>query len=144
MAAVTASHFVSQSSHSIGGVFGCEPRAFQSGRVSCLGNQATAYHGLRPLNRLDMLQMKTKAKTTSRRRLTPQNRRPLMVVVCANGMNMVLVAAEVGPWSKTGGLGDVLGGLPPALAVSLYDSLNLLFFFLGYRWFADHCGLIFF
>ncbi|KAJ9539046.1 hypothetical protein OSB04_031779 [Centaurea solstitialis] len=37
------------------------------------------------------------------------------VIVC--GMNLVFVGAEVGPWSKTGGLGDVLGGLPPAMAV---------------------------
>ncbi|CAN6480481.1 unnamed protein product [Victoria cruziana] len=31
-------------------------------------------------------------------------------------MDIILVSAEVGPWSKTGGLGDVLAGLPPALA----------------------------
>ncbi|XP_024963545.1 granule-bound starch synthase 1, chloroplastic/amyloplastic [Cynara cardunculus var. scolymus] len=37
-------------------------------------------------------------------------------IVC--GMNLVFVGAEVGPWSKTGGLGDVLGGLPPAMAAN--------------------------
>jgi starch synthase len=30
-------------------------------------------------------------------------------------MHVVHVAAEVSPWAKTGGLGDVLGALPPAL-----------------------------
>ncbi|KIZ00339.1 hypothetical protein MNEG_7624 [Monoraphidium neglectum] len=34
----------------------------------------------------------------------------------ANPLNLVFVAAEVAPWSKTGGLGDVVGGLPIELA----------------------------
>ena len=31
-------------------------------------------------------------------------------------MDILLVSSEVAPWSKTGGLGDVAGALPRALA----------------------------
>jgi hypothetical protein len=34
----------------------------------------------------------------------------------ATPLNVVFVSAEVSPWSKTGGLGDVVGGLPVELA----------------------------
>jgi granule-bound starch synthase len=34
----------------------------------------------------------------------------------ATPLNIVFVSAEVSPWSKTGGLGDVVGGLPVELA----------------------------
>lgn len=33
-----------------------------------------------------------------------------------NPLDIVFVSAEVAPWSKTGGLGDVMGALPQAMA----------------------------
>ncbi|KAF6143659.1 hypothetical protein GIB67_015299 [Kingdonia uniflora] len=39
-------------------------------------------------------------------------------------MNLVFVGAEIGPWSKTGGLGDVLGGLPPAMAANGHQVMT--------------------
>jgi hypothetical protein len=36
--------------------------------------------------------------------------------VCKERLNVVMVSSECAPWSKTGGLGDVAGSLPKALA----------------------------
>lgn len=36
--------------------------------------------------------------------------------MCSTPLDIVFVSAEVAPWSKTGGLGDVMGALPQAMA----------------------------
>lgn len=74
-------------------------------------NQAFTYVGLRSLNKLHVRSNARAAKTSENSGSEKFNRK----TVCG-GMNLVFVGAEVGPWSKTGGLGDVLGGLPPVLA----------------------------
>ncbi|KAF1878369.1 hypothetical protein Lal_00047037 [Lupinus albus] len=82
-----------------------------------LNNKSLSYEGLRSLNKLQMRTRTTHAtKTCSSSRIINNNDKVLSKIVCGKGMKFVFVGAEVGPWSKTGGLGDVLGGLPPALA----------------------------
>jgi granule-bound starch synthase len=80
------------------------------------------HNGLRSLNNLNVLKMRSRANAVSRQAIgkvkKTENNRPFLQVICAQGMNLIFVGAEVGPWSKTGGLGDVLGGLPPAMAAN--------------------------
>lgn len=115
MATVTASHLVSVSSSH--GASGSETKTNLTQITH--KNQAMTHNGLRSLNNLDMLRVKSPkavARQAVRKVKDPKTDRNVGPIVCGHGMSIVLVSAEVGPWSKTGGLGDVLGGLPPALA----------------------------
>ncbi|KAK8983895.1 hypothetical protein V6N11_009677 [Hibiscus sabdariffa] len=107
MATVTASHFVSRASH------GGETKANLCQNIGLRNQQPMTHNGLRSLSKLDRLKTRTnavkQAHSTADNKLSGR-------IVCGTGMNIVFVGAEVGPWSKTGGLGDVLGGLPPAMA----------------------------
>ncbi|KAB1215553.1 Granule-bound starch synthase 1, chloroplastic/amyloplastic [Morella rubra] len=119
MATLTASHFVSRTSQvNSHGSSGSETKA-NLAQMS-LRAQAITHHGLRSLNKLDMLQMGTHSKAIAMQAQSKvrntENDRCAGKIICGQGMNLVFLSAEVGPWSKTGGLGDVLGGLPPAMA----------------------------
>ncbi|XP_022856059.1 granule-bound starch synthase 1, chloroplastic/amyloplastic-like [Olea europaea var. sylvestris] len=117
MATVTTSHFVSHA-HSEATSVGSKSSLSQIG----LRNQIVSHNGLRSMNTVDMLQLRTNAKVTAKQSRSIVKKisagRPSGTIICGTGMSLVFVAAEVGPWSKTGGLGDVLGGLPPAMAAN--------------------------
>ncbi|OEL23155.1 Granule-bound starch synthase 1, chloroplastic/amyloplastic [Dichanthelium oligosanthes] len=79
--------------------------------------------GLRSRASPDTLSLRTSARAAPRQQAHRRAQRgggrfPSLVVCAASGMNVVFVGAEMAPWSKTGGLGDVLGGLPPAMAAN--------------------------
>lgn len=120
MATMTASsNIVSRNSHAHVPTVSCESK--MAPMRLCSIRQANTHNGLRILNSLDELlnrtPIKMKGGQSRRKGLKSKNVRPRGVIIC--GMNLIFVGTEVAPWSKTGGLGDVLGGLPPALAVSL-------------------------
>ncbi|KAG6667165.1 granule-bound starch synthase 1, chloroplastic/amyloplastic-like [Carya illinoinensis] len=86
-----------------------------------LMKHTVTHNGLRSLNRVDELRIRTMAKVTTgqaRSKTFKTGNERTSEIVCSSGMNLIFVGTEVGPWSKTGGLGDVLGGLPPAMAAN--------------------------
>ncbi|KAH9322110.1 hypothetical protein KI387_016749 [Taxus chinensis] len=95
----------------------------KSTNMVCLQGPRASYHSLWSTQSKSLGQFRgppgVNFKQVLRRALSHGNnvrKSPKGVVVCGTGMNLVFVSSEVAPWSKTGGLGDVLGGLPPALA----------------------------
>ncbi|OIW04564.1 hypothetical protein TanjilG_20920 [Lupinus angustifolius] len=90
-------------------------------------NQINTHNGLRILNIVDVLRNRTPIKVNSaearKKKLQSKNIRHTGTIIC--GMNLIFVGTEVGPWSKTGGLGDVLGGLPPALAANGHRVMTI-------------------
>ncbi|KAL7003777.1 NDP-glucose--starch glucosyltransferase [Sarracenia purpurea var. burkii] len=122
MAAVTSSLFVSRTSNINTRVeSGSDPNLTLGGNG--LRNKLMTHSGLRSLDKLDFLQLRTKAKAGTcqlkRKGSKTETARAWQgVVKCGSGMSLIFVGAEVSPWSKTGGLGDVLGGLPPAMAAN--------------------------
>ncbi|GLJ54318.1 hypothetical protein SUGI_1165590 [Cryptomeria japonica] len=129
MASATASNFAACPAHirytaesqSSGAAFFSRNR--QSGTNVSLQGQGASYQGLWSARSRNFGQLQGHAganfKKVVRKALSHGNyfhKGPKGVIICGTGMNLVFISSEVAPWSKTGGLGDVLGGLPPAMA----------------------------
>ena len=117
MATVTASHIVSRSS--LVSSHGSEIKA----NLTQIGSRShsMSHSGLRSPNMADKLQMRAQAfaRKSLKKAYATGNDTSGKIVCLQGGMTVIFVATEVAPWSKTGGLGDVIGGLPPAMAVSM-------------------------
>ncbi|XP_012078417.1 granule-bound starch synthase 1, chloroplastic/amyloplastic isoform X2 [Jatropha curcas] len=119
MATASASRFVTKSSNVYFRGGNVSERKVILAAQNGLTNNTSSHVGLR-LEKLAMLKLKANAKAFRR-----QLRKPVGVIKCGIGMNLVFIGTEVGPWSKTGGLGDVLGGLPPAMAANGHRVMTI-------------------
>ncbi|XP_045787841.1 granule-bound starch synthase 1, chloroplastic/amyloplastic-like [Trifolium pratense] len=127
MATVTASsNIVSRISHINMSTFSCESKTAAPMRLGYM-RKANTHNGLRILNSLDELlnrtSIKMKGVQSRKKGLQRKSVRPKGIIIC--GLNLIFVGTEVAPWSKTGGLGDVLGGLPPALAANGHRVMTI-------------------
>ncbi|KAL9275014.1 Granule-bound starch synthase 1, chloroplastic/amyloplastic-like protein [Drosera capensis] len=107
MATLTASHFVTIKASS-------EPKPYLAApKIQLHGGRFQPMF----LRKFDKLQLKSIAISSKRGiRRNVQSDGSLTLTMHSSGMSLIFVGTEVAPWSKTGGLGDVLGGLPPAMA----------------------------
>lgn len=122
MTTLTASKFLSKCTYTKPEY---EPRFFGKAQI-------VACPGLRLSRSVESLQVRSYAVNPTaknpKQSTSDENFGNIMRMV--RGMKIIFVSAEMAPWSKTGGLGDVLGGLPPALVVIFMDSpSNVLFTF---------------
>ncbi|KAH8494752.1 hypothetical protein H0E87_021237 [Populus deltoides] len=137
MATVTASHVVSNSSNVSS--HGSETKA-SLGQIG-LRSQSMTHSGLRSLNMTDKLQMRTQAfaRKSVKKAYATWNDTSGKIVCLQGGMTVVFVGIEVAPWSKTGGLGDVIGGLPPEMAARGHRVMTISPRFDQYRDAWDTC-----
>ncbi|XP_057521390.1 granule-bound starch synthase 1, chloroplastic/amyloplastic-like [Amaranthus tricolor] len=122
MASVATSHFVSRSAYS------AVPESKAALAQIDLKTLLSTHNGLRSLNKADMLQMKSNSKALTKNVRSKVSKTPndLPHRATIRGMNIVFVATECDKFCKTGGLGDVVGGLPPALAKRGHRAMAII------------------
>ncbi|KAF5206692.1 Glycogen synthase [Thalictrum thalictroides] len=128
MAAINGFHFVSKTIHGTCGGTSAQESKTTSAQIG-LRNQIITHDGLRSVNKVDVISMRSKSRAVvpkaRKNGYSTENAKPSREIVCSGGMNLVFVSFEIGPWSKTGGLGDVIGGLPPAMAANGHRVMTI-------------------
>ncbi|CAN6466289.1 unnamed protein product [Victoria cruziana] len=123
MATLGAAKLISGASH-FNCIAACESEAVPSakhvavyGRPQLNRHRLRSYNGLRSFNAANSQTDASAIQShVSRTACTQEKGRCGNVIQCSGGMRLVFVSAEAASWSQTGGIGDILGGLPPAMA----------------------------